>query len=185
LAGDLANKTVAVLGAGTIGLLQLIAARQAGARKVVSTDPLASKRELALVLGADAAIDAGAYDLAGVVRNEMGESVDVVFDCVANRATIDAAIRMAVKGGTVVVVGGPRRQATIDLPVAQEYQIRLQGAATYRWEDFDDAIDIVASGVLDASRLITATFPLSKAAEAFAALASGQEVKILVVADRR
>jgi 2-desacetyl-2-hydroxyethyl bacteriochlorophyllide A dehydrogenase len=185
LAGDLADKTVAVLGAGTIGLLQLIAARQAGARKVLSTDPLAFKRELALALGADAVIDAGADDLAAAVRAEIGESVDVVFDCVANQATVDAAIRMAVKGGTVVVVGGARRQATVDLPVFQEYQIRLQGAATYRREDFDDAIAIIASGALDAGRLITAEFPLSEATEAFAALASGQEVKILMAADQR
>ena len=58
LAGDLAGKTVAVLGAGTIGLLTLVAARHAGARKIVSTDTLAAKRDLAVALGAAAAVDA-------------------------------------------------------------------------------------------------------------------------------
>ncbi|MGO9334215.1 MAG: zinc-dependent alcohol dehydrogenase [Acidimicrobiales bacterium] len=184
LAGNLAGKTVAILGSGTIGLLALTAVRRAGAGKVLSTDTLAAKRELALTLGADAVVDAGVDDLAGVVRGELGESVDVVFDCVANQATLAEAVKMAVKGGTVVVLGGPRKPATVDLPVIQEYQIRIQGAATYRWEDFDDAIDIIASGTFDADRFVTATFPLSKAAEAFAAIASGGEVKILVVADR-
>ena len=183
LAGDLTGKTVAVLGSGTIGLLALTAARHAGAGKVVSTDTLAAKRQLALALGADAVVDASSDDLAGVVRGELGESVDVVFDCVANQATLGEAVKMAVKGGTVVVVGGARKPATINLPVLQEYQIRLQGAATYRWEDFDDAIAIIGSRAFDASKFITITFPLPKAADAFAAIGSGREVKILVVAD--
>ena len=184
LVGDLAGKKVAILGAGTIGLLTLIAVRRAGAARIVSTDMLENKRDLALALGADAVVDAGDEDLAGVVRAELGESADVVFDCVSYEATIREAIKMAIKGGTVVVLGGPRKFATVDLPVIQEYQIRVQGAATYRWEDFDDAIEIIGGNDFDAERFITATFPLPRAAEAFAAIAAGGEVKILVVADR-
>src|ERR1039458_8520467 len=184
LVGDLAGKKVAILGAGTIGLLTLIAVRRAGAARIVSTDMLENKRDLALALGADAVVDAGDGDLAGVVRAELGESADVVFDCVSYEATLREAIKMAIKGGTVVVLGGPRKFATVDLPVIQEYQIRVQGAATYRWEDFDDAIEIIGGNDFDAERFITATFPLPRAAEAFAAIAAGGEVKILVVADR-
>jgi 2-desacetyl-2-hydroxyethyl bacteriochlorophyllide A dehydrogenase len=184
LAGDLTGRKVVILGAGTIGLLTLIAARRAGAAKILSTDILANKRDMALALGADAVVDAGVEDLAEVVRAELGESADVVFDCVANQATIGEAIKMAIKGGTVVVVGGPRRLATVDLPVIQEFQIRIQGAATYRREDFEDAIDIIGSDDFDADPFITATFPLRRAADAFAAITAGGEVKILVVADR-
>lgn len=183
LAGDLQGRAVAVLGSGTIGLLTLTAARKAGAAKVVSTDTLAAKRQLALDLGADAAVDGGIDDLAEVVRAELGESADVVFDCVAHQTTVDAAIKMALKGGTVVVVGGARRPVTVDLPVMQEYQVRLQGATTYRSEDFDDAMSIIAGPSFNADRFVTATFPLSRADEAFAAINSGREVKILVVAD--
>ncbi|MGO9880439.1 MAG: zinc-dependent alcohol dehydrogenase, partial [Acidimicrobiales bacterium] len=183
LAGNLRGAKVAILGSGTIGLLALMAAQSAGADRIVSTDPLASKRELALALGADAVVDAGADDLARIVRGELGESADFVFDCVAYEATLSQAVKMAIKGGTVVVLGGPRRFAAVDLPVVQEFQIRIQGAATYRWEDFDDAIAIIGGDGFDANRFITATFPLPRAAEAMAAIASGTEVKILVVAD--
>ncbi len=184
LAGDLTGRTVAILGAGTIGLLTLIAVRRAGAAKILSTDTLAKKRDLALALGADVVVDAGIDDLAAVVRGELGESADFVFDCVANQATLGEAIKMAIKGGTVVVLGGPRKLATVDLPVIQEYQIRIQGAATYCWEDFETAIGIIGGDDFDANRFITATFPLPRAAEAFAAITAGGEVKILVVADR-
>ena len=183
LAGDLKGAKVAILGSGTIGLLALMAIRRAGAEQVVSTDPLASKRELALALGADAVVDVGIDDLAGAVRGELGESADYVFDCVAHEATMAQAIKMAIKGGTVVVLGGPRRFASVHLPVIQEFQIRIQGAATYRWEDFDDAISIIGSSSFHANRFITATFPLPRAPEAMAAILSGTEVKILVTAD--
>jgi 2-desacetyl-2-hydroxyethyl bacteriochlorophyllide A dehydrogenase len=183
LAGDLTGKKVAVLGSGTIGLLALTAARHAGAGTIVSTDTLAAKRELALALGADATVDAAAPDLAGAVRAELGESADVVFDCVSHEDTLAEAVKMAIKGGTVVVVGGARVPVTVDLPVIQEYQIRLQGSTTYRWEDFDAAASIIGNGTFDAGRFITATFPLPEAAAAFAAIGSGREVKILVVAD--
>jgi threonine dehydrogenase-like Zn-dependent dehydrogenase len=183
LAGDLEGKAIAILGAGTIGLLALTAARRAGAGKIVSTDLLESKRQLALDLGADAVVDAATGDLAAAVRGELGESADFVIDCVANEATLGQAIKMAIKGGTVVVLGGPRKYASVDLPVIQEYQIRIQGAATYCWQDFETAIGIIASDSFDADRFITATFPLPRAPEAFAAIAAGGEVKILVVAD--
>ncbi len=183
LAGELRGRAVAVLGAGTIGLLTLIAARRAGASRVVRTDTFVHKRELALQLGADAVVDAGVEDLADAVKAELGESGDVVFDCVANQQTLPEAVRIALKGGTVVVVGGARRPVTIDLPVVQEYQIRIQGAATYRREDFHDAAAIIGQPDFDAGRFVTATFALPRAKEAFSAINSGQEVKILIVAD--
>ncbi|HYA45114.1 MAG TPA: zinc-binding dehydrogenase, partial [Acidimicrobiales bacterium] len=183
LAGDLRSKAVVILGAGTIGLMTLVAARRAGARRIVSTDMLAHKRQMALELGADAVVDAGVADLNGAVRAELGESGDVVFDCCAYQSTVAEAIKIAIKGGTVVVVGGARKPVTIDLPIVQEYQIRIQGSTTYRKEDFDDAVKIIGSPDFDAHRFVTATFPLPRAEEAFAAINSGREVKILVVAD--
>jgi 2-desacetyl-2-hydroxyethyl bacteriochlorophyllide A dehydrogenase len=181
MAGEVAGRTVAVLGAGTIGLLTLLAARHAGARRIVSTDVLGSKRDLALALGADAAIDAASDDLATAVRDELGESADVVFDCVSTESTVGSALRMAVKGGTVVVVGGPRAWTSVNLPVLQEYEVRLQGSATYTKTDFERSIALLGDGAVDASRLITSVYPLDQAKEAFAAIAAGGEVKIVVM----
>lgn len=140
LAGDLRNKAVAIFGAGTIGLLTLVAARHAGARRVVSTDVLVAKRRLVLELGADAVVDAGEPGVANAVREELGESGDVVFDCVAHEHTLSEAVRVAIKGGTVVVVGGARAPVLLDLPLVQEEQVRLQGSTTHLREDFDDAV---------------------------------------------
>ena len=115
LAGDVAGRSVAVLGAGTIGLLTLAVLRARGAGKVVSTDPNPRKRDRAAALGADATIDARTPDVAGQVRKALGGSADVVFDCVAVQSSMDQAIAIADKGGTVVVVGVPAADVTVPL----------------------------------------------------------------------
>ncbi|WP_370517570.1 zinc-binding dehydrogenase [Pseudactinotalea sp. HY160] len=178
--GGLAGRAVAIIGAGTIGLLVLKAARHAGARRIVMTDPLPAKRELALRLGADAVVDARGAGVPGRVRAELGESADVVFDCVAIQATVDQAIAMALKAGTVVIVGVARGPVTVPLPEIQDQQVRIQGSATYLPEDYTDSIEIIASGAVRAEDFVTATFPMERAAEAFAAAVDGSQVKVLV-----
>jgi 2-desacetyl-2-hydroxyethyl bacteriochlorophyllide A dehydrogenase len=180
LAGPLQNQAVVVLGAGTIGLLMLAVARWSGASKVVVTDPLPAKREAALRLGADAAVDAMAPDVVGQVRAALGESADVVFDCVAVRSTTVAAVDMALKGGTVVIVGVPAADFELPIRIMQDRQIRLQGSATYVPQDFATAIEMIRSGAVRAEDFITGKFPLEQAEQAFEASLSGEHIKVLI-----
>ena len=185
LAGDVAGRSAAVLGAGTIGLFTLAVLRAHGARKVVITDPNLAKRERAMALGADAAIDARTPDVAGQVRDVLGGSADIVFDCVAIQSSIDQAIVMADKGGTVVVVGVPAREVTIPLPIVQDHQIRIQGSATYLPEDYAESADLLGRGTVRKADFVTATRPLDQVAEAFELAASGHHVKVLVTVGER
>jgi 2-desacetyl-2-hydroxyethyl bacteriochlorophyllide A dehydrogenase len=180
LAGDVAGRSVAVLGAGTIGLLTLAVLRAHGAAKVISTDPNPGKRARAAALGADATIDASTPDVAGQVRRALGGSADVVFDCVAIQSSMDQAIAMADKGGTVVVVGVPAQPVTVPLPIIQDHQIRIQGSATYLPADFSESAELLRTGAVKAADFVTATRPLAQVAEAFALASSGNHVKVLV-----
>ncbi|MCM4080771.1 zinc-dependent alcohol dehydrogenase [Paractinoplanes hotanensis] len=183
LAGpDLTGRTVAVLGAGTIGLLTLAAARHAGASRIAVSDLSPDKRELALELGADSVHDAAAPGLVRDIRDDLGTSADVVFDCVAVQSTVDQAIAIAVKGGTVMIVGVPAAPVTVPLPQIQDLQVRLQGSATYTREDIDQAIALLAAGAVDPARIVTARYPLDEIDEAFAAASSGRHVKVVVTA---
>jgi 2-desacetyl-2-hydroxyethyl bacteriochlorophyllide A dehydrogenase len=182
LAGDVGGKTVVVLGAGPIGLLVLAAVRAHGARRIVVTDVLPAKRERALALGADAVVDAAAPDVADRVRTALGESADVVFDCVAVQATVTQAVAMAGKGGTVVVVGVPARDVTVPLPLIQDQQIRIQGSATYLGEDYRESMRLLQTGAVRKQDIVTAVHGLDDAADAFADAASGEHVKVLLVA---
>jgi 2-desacetyl-2-hydroxyethyl bacteriochlorophyllide A dehydrogenase len=183
LAGGLAGRTVAILGAGTIGLLTLLVARSQGAAKVVMTARSARSRERAAKFGPDAVVDATAADTVAQVRNALGESADVVFDCVAEQSTMDQALAMADKGGTVVVVGVPPEPVTVPLPLIQDSQLRIQGSATYLPQDFADAITLLAGGAIPVAELATLR-PLGEAVAAFADAASGEHVKVLLDARR-
>jgi 2-desacetyl-2-hydroxyethyl bacteriochlorophyllide A dehydrogenase len=185
LAGPLSGRTVAILGGGPIGLLMLAVARHHGAARVVLTDRHASKLARALAHGADAAVDARAPDVEGRVRAALGESADVVFDCVATQESVDQATALARKGGTVVIVGVAAEPVTVPLPLVQDQQLRIQGSATYLPEDFREAIALLAAGVVDPEDFITAAYPLDEAAAAFAALASGEQIKVIVTGPPR
>jgi threonine dehydrogenase-like Zn-dependent dehydrogenase len=180
LAGDVSGRSVAILGAGTIGLFTLAVLRAHGAGKVVSTDPNLAKRERAQALGADVTIDARTPDVAGQVREALGGSADIVFDCVAIQSSLDQAIAIADKGGTVMVVGVPARDVTVPLPIVQDHQIRIQGSATYLPEDYAESAGLLGRGAVRAADFVTATRPLDQVAEAFELASSGQHVKVLV-----
>lgn len=184
LAGpDLTGRTVAILGAGTIGLLTMAAARRAGAERIAVSDTLAGKRDLARKLGADSVHDAASPDMVADIRNDLGTSADVVFDCVSVQGTIDQAMALAIKGGTIVVVGVPAAPVTVPLPEIQDLQIRIQGSATYTRDDYNEAISMLTAGLVRPEDFVTARYPLSEVAAAFEDASSGRQVKVVVVAD--
>lgn len=180
LAGDVTGRSVVVLGAGTIGLLVLAVLRAHGAGRIVVTDVLPAKRDRARSLGADAVVDAGADDVVAQVREQLGQSADIVFDCVAVQATVNQAIAMAGKGGTVVVVGVAAGDISVALPLVQDQQIRIQGSATYLPVDYAESIDLLSRGAVRPDDIITAVLPLDAVAQAFELSASGEHVKVLI-----
>ncbi len=180
LAGGVDGRAVTILGAGTIGLLTLIVAKAVGAARVVVTARSQARRDRALAFGADAVVDATAADAVERVRAELGESGDVVFDCVAEEPTVRQACGIAQKGGTVVVVGVPPGDVTVPLHLIQDGQLRVQGSATYLPDDFEAAMRLLASGAVPVADVVTAVHPIADAAAAFADAASGRHVKVLV-----
>jgi L-iditol 2-dehydrogenase len=178
VAGGVAGKRVAVLGAGTIGLLTMQAAKANGAAVVVATDLNPAKRERALKLGADAVFDPTQPEVVEQMRERLGGRADVVFDCVAIQKTMDQAIALAHKGGEVIVEGVPESDVTVPLAIIQDREIRIQGTAMYTREDMLSAMRLIAEGKVDASSLVTKTLPLEQAAQGFAVADAGGEVKV-------
>lgn len=180
LAGGADGKTIVIIGAGTIGLLMLAAVRHDHAARVVVTDIRADKRERALRLGADVVIDPTTGTAVQDVRQALGESADIVFDCVGIESTVRDAIALASKGGTVVVVGVPAGDVSVPLAVVQDHQIRIQGSATYLPSDFAKSIDILRAGGVSVADIITAQLPLDDAREGFSLSGRGDHVKVVL-----
>lgn len=186
LADGVAGKVVAVLGTGTIGLLTVAAAKASGAAVIATTDLVSANRERALAIGADAAIDpsaGGPGEVADTIREALGERPDVTFDCVAVQATVDLAVDLAQRGGTVIVLGVPTDRRSIALPLVQDREITIQGSAMYVRRDVERALEIVRAGGVDIAHLVTGRFALDDAATAFAAAASTEHVKVQVYID--
>jgi L-iditol 2-dehydrogenase len=180
LAGPVEGKAVAILGAGTIGLLAVRVAKARGARRVVVTARSERSRARALSAGADATVNAADPHAPHLVRDELGESADVVLDCVAEESTLVQALSIADKGGTIVVVGVPTSDVKIPLALLQDSQIRIQGSATYLTDDYTEAVTLLRTGAVDPSTIVTAIHPLDKAPEAFTDASTGSHIKVLL-----
>jgi L-iditol 2-dehydrogenase len=98
--------TVAVFGAGPIGLLTIASLKAAHAGRIWAVEPMAHRRELALEMGADEALDPNAYDAAQqIVLDTGGRGVDCGIDCAAKEDTINQAARAARNAGRIVLTG--------------------------------------------------------------------------------
>ena len=180
LAGDLSGCRVAVVGAGTIGTLSIVAALHAGADAVVATDLEQSKLDRALRIGARAGVLASSDDLIPDVLAALDGEADVVFDCVANERSIDAAVHMLRRAGTLLLVGVPPTPAQVPLPLVQDWELRLQGCAAYTHIDIVAALDLALSGLLPTDALTSSTYPLEQVTEAFQAAAADTSGKVLL-----
>jgi L-iditol 2-dehydrogenase len=153
------GETALVIGAGMIGLLTLQAARAAGCSRVLIADVDPTRLRLAESLGATEVLNLSGADLSAEVLNRTGSGVDVVLEAVGRDETIQAAIQSVRKGGTVTLIGNITPQVILPLQVVVSRQLRLQGTAASSGE-YPQAIDLVSSGVIQVTPLITAVAPL-------------------------
>lgn len=179
-AGDLRGKRVAVLGAGPIGLFVLLAARRAGASAVVVADLLASKRARAERLGAVGSVDADSPTAMAQAREILGGPAHVVFDCVSRESSVRQAVELVGKGGVIMAVGVAAGATSAPLDLIQDRELSLIGSLMYVTEDVKLAMDMLSTGDVPLDELITGTFPLERAADAFAASADPEHVKVVV-----
>ena len=177
--GDLRDRPVVVIGAGPIGLFSLLAARHVGARVIVA-DLLESKRARAERLGAAGTFDPAAPDAIAVARRLLGGPAAVVIDCVARESSVTQAVDLVDKGGAIMIVGVAAGATPVPLDLIQDRELALIGSLMYVRDDFTAARDMLASGAVPVDEIISAEFDLEHSAQAFAASADAENVKVLV-----
>lgn len=170
-----AGETVAVLGAGPIGLAVTAWARSLNAGKIVVTDPSPERRRLAKELGADSAVPPADVD---------GTSVEpqLVVECTGAAGVIDQAMQIATVRGRVVVAGVcPTRDDFFPWWGLQK-ELDLGFAIYYGHEDFAETVAALNDHTLDVDGLVTGTVSLENLPDRFAELAvSGTGGKVVVV----
>jgi len=174
------GSTVIVYGAGGVGLSAVMAARLSGAQHVIAVDPVASKRALALEVGATHVADPGEDDPGEVVSSlTAGDGADVAIESAGRTELVAAAFAATRRGGTIVCVGIPAADATIVLPgpamVRHEKIVTgsLYGSCRPR-VDMPKILDLYASGRLPLDRLVSRTYGLDDINVAFDDMVAGK-----------
>jgi len=179
-AGIQNGQTLAISGGGTIGLLCLAVALNAGACKVLVSEPQAHKRAIALGMGADLAVDPLTEDLAAATAKLTGgRGFDAVIEASGNLKAAGQALELVDKGGTVVWVAVYPYDAVIPVKPFQMYlkelTIRTTRAAPY---SFERTVRLLPK--LNIGSLVTNIYPLDEIAEAFRNHEKGQSIKTLI-----
>jgi L-iditol 2-dehydrogenase/L-idonate 5-dehydrogenase len=174
-AGDVAGKTVLVIGSGPIGALAVAVLKRAGAGRIVAVDMHARPLEIATAVGADEVLAADDAEAIAAVE------ADVVIESSGNHHGLASAIQGATRGGTVVMVGllptGPQ-PVLISLAITRE--LELKGSFRFNGE-IDDVIAALADGSLQIDPVITHEYPVEAALEAFGvARNSAESGKVLL-----
>jgi 2-desacetyl-2-hydroxyethyl bacteriochlorophyllide A dehydrogenase len=174
------GESVAIVGAGTIGLLTMQVALRSGATTMIVSDPEPARRALALELGATVAVDPVRQDLAEVARAATaGRGPDRVFEAVGAAPTIQAALEVPRKAGTLVVIGVAPTSAEVTLRPYELFTRELTVHFSYvRHAEFQRAVALLPH--LRLEPLLTHRYPLERTMEAIAAASGRQGLKIQV-----
>jgi (R,R)-butanediol dehydrogenase/meso-butanediol dehydrogenase/diacetyl reductase len=177
------GETVAIIGAGPIGICTLIAAKAAGASKVIMSEISKPRRDRALAMGADVVINPEEADLVKQVGELTdGLGADVAIDCVGIQSSGPLAVDLARKAGTAVIVGissAPSEFSFMTLWATEKIVLGSQGYA----REASFVLDLLAKGKINADGLVTAKVPLGDGVEkGFEELANNPEkhLKILL-----
>jgi (R,R)-butanediol dehydrogenase/meso-butanediol dehydrogenase/diacetyl reductase/L-iditol 2-dehydrogenase len=154
------NDTVAVVGAGLIGLLLLDVLRAATSGKIIALDTDPSRRETALARGADAAFDPADGNLDDAIKG-LGCAIDRVFEAVGATAPIQTAVSLVRKGGSVTLIGNVSPRIELPLQSVVSRQIRLQGSCAIAGE-YPIVLDLIARKKINVKSLISKVAPLSE-----------------------
>lgn len=187
LAGNLQGKSVAVFGAGPIGLLCCAVAGAFGAATVVVTDVVESRLEFATRFGATETYkmepqspDANAESLLSKANLQAAGGVDVVIDATGAEPCISCGVSALKRGGIFVQAG--LGSPTIAFPIGQicDKEATLKGSFRYGPGDYKLAIQLLDSNRVRLESLITHEFSFAEAEEAFKNVANRAGIKTVI-----
>lgn len=181
------GSTTVVFGAGGVGLNAIQACALAGATMIVAVDTLDEKLETARTFGATHTINAGDDPkLVRTLRKLTGGGADYAFECVGSGAVVAQAYGAIRKGGTAVVVGvaPPDDRTSISTASMTFSEKALKGSyfgSARPVEDFPRLLGLYKAGRLKLDELITKTYTIDEAPQAFVDLVEGRNARGVIV----
>lgn len=178
------GETVLVMGVGPIGVMHTKLAQLRGAAQVIVSDPNGERVAQALEMGADLGVVPPGDDLEQILRAKTGgRGADVIIVAAPAHQAQEQALQLAAIGGRINFFGGlPKDNPTIrfDSNIVHYKELLVTGTTACSTADCRQAAQIVNSGRVDLSGLISARFPLREAEAAFAAARDRQALKVVI-----
>jgi L-iditol 2-dehydrogenase len=164
--------TVAILGAGSIGLLGIQMARLAGAARIIAADRVGHRLAMARAMGAHLVVDLRSESLRDAVMDATkGRGADITYDAAGAPETINAGLVITRPTGDFVLVGIPSElMFPVDLQTAMSKEVRIHTVKRSNHKG-KPAGDLLAQGLISTD-VITHTLPAGRAAEGFEMLAA-------------
>jgi S-(hydroxymethyl)glutathione dehydrogenase/alcohol dehydrogenase len=178
--------TVAVIGCGGVGQAVIQGARIAGASRIIAVDPVEMKRKEAGRSGATDFVDPNEGDaVAQVQQLTSGRGVDYSFEVIGLPETTLQAFNMIRKGGTAVMVGMTRAEATVTLSTFDLFfnEKTLKGCKYGSGQvrrDFQRFADLIETGRLDTGSMVSRTIKLDEVNDAFRAMEAGEVIRSVI-----
>lgn len=178
------GSTVAIIGAGPMGLSHAILSKLNGASKVIITELNQVRLQKARDIGVDHVVDASKQDPVKAVLELTGErGADVVFEVVGAIPTYRQAFEMVRKGGVLVAYGAAPADAKMDVKPFEIYskELTIVGSYAGTYEKWLKAINMISGKRFEPAKLITKTIPLEKVVEGILEAEENKDtIKIMV-----
>lgn len=157
--GDLNGKNVVVSGAGTIGTFVAQACKSRGATKVLITDISDFRLDIAKQVGIKRVCNVRNQSLKDAAQQEFGDDgFEVGIEVAGVEASLSSLVSGVGKGGTVLIVGVYEEIPKVNMSVVCEHELNLKGSMMYRHEDWDQAVEWIASGQIQTEPLVSKHF---------------------------
>jgi L-iditol 2-dehydrogenase len=178
------GEVVLIMGAGPIGILHMKLARLRGAGRIVVSEPVPERLTQAARLGADRVVNPTQEDLASVIAEEsQGRGADIVIVAAPAHSAQESALELAGIGARINFFGAlPKDQPTIrfDSNTVHYKELRVTATSACSTANCLQAAEIVNSGQIDLTDLISKRFPLREGQAAFAAAQDFKSLKVVL-----
>lgn len=180
----LVGKNVVVSGAGTIGNLVAQFAKARGAAKVLITDVIDYKLEIAKACGIESILNVSKIPFAEGVQEYFGEEgFQVGMEAAGAQGSLDNLMAHVEKGGDIVILGVYAKNPTVNMYFLGEHELNVFGSMMYRQEDYEAAVEMIATGKIILDPLVSKHFPFAHYPDAYTYIESHRNQTMKVIVD--
>lgn len=178
------NKTVLIIGAGTIGLCILKILKLRNPKKIIMSDLSNARLKHAREMGADEVVNPSADNFTErLYEITKGELCDITIEAVGVNSSVQQSIQALKKNGVTIWTGVSQHDVTIDMHEIVTFQRSIIGSMNYTHKEFEETVELLASERFETEELVSARVSLDEAEDMFMKIHQNPDewIKVIIV----